>query len=182
MRPEHIIQFTTTVRCPPDPGPGGEAGGGMPIFNGMSMQTPHAAPHSAPARIPMRLNRIHCAEQPALASHASRAWPPSGCVVVVCALGALGAGGGGRPGQTRGGSARRTLPKRRPTTSGFAVSVVNNCGRCSSCSRLLGLEPSPRPGNARTLSGRCGIRAVHGLVLPRKSHVHLIRTADICRK
>ena len=106
----------------------------------------------------------------------------SGCVVVVCALGALGAGGGGRPGQTRGGSARRTLPKRRPTTSGFAVSVVNNCGRCSSCSRLLGLEPSPRPGNARTLSGRCGIRAVHGLVLPRKSHVHLIRTADICRK
>ena len=27
MRPEHIIQFTTTVRCPPDPGPGGEAGG-----------------------------------------------------------------------------------------------------------------------------------------------------------
>ena len=103
MRPEHIIQFTTTVRCPPDPGPGGEAGGGMPIFNGMSMQTPHAAPHSAPARIPMRLNRIHCAEQPALASRVTCLAPK---VLVVLLLfvplvpWALGVGGDqGRPGE-----------------------------------------------------------------------------------
>ena len=75
----------------------------MPIFNGMSMQTPHAAPHSAPARIPMRLNRIHCAEQPALASRVTCLAPK---VLVVLLLfvplvpWALGVGGDqGRPGE-----------------------------------------------------------------------------------